>query len=767
MAAIVRPAMADTLGPHRCPVCFKTYKRREHLQRHRSSHTSERPHRCVLCGAAFQRSDVLKRHLQTCDGDSSSSSSRRRACDRCVRQKKACNSLQPCLNCERRSVECHYSGSAGPASSAQAAASPVDNNIGGPNHTGLEGTVPDAQPGPGPSHAAPVDSAFDHVPFDDLDSLIQQTVAQFPLPGSQPLPDGWFGVDLSQPGETATLGIEPFQHEPQPQFQSANSRYRGYSFSFLSRFTSRTGLVSSFECGTLAQRQQIVSAFCDSYPEPQLLDLPVAVPPLSASPDGLPSEVPAIHSDLESVHNGLSSWSYWLYNPIVIKLQQVVLLVKNVVTNKPNNSTIALTWSTALEQQCLQFFSPARFSKFIELYWSVWHPNVNFLHRPTFDPTSAKSILLAGMALIGACVSPDPADNEDAKMWFNCVEEMVFTDDDFCKDIEPPATSEIILPENRRKLQALQAAYLVCLYQNWEGTDASKRRIRRHRFSTVVSTARDLGIDNARHLNYAVLPKHEFSWSEYVAREELIRIFIWIFLLDTAFVIFNNLPHRMVIKEMKMHMATPEACFQAATAEECIDQIHRWMPPGSPFCSLLLREAIENLCLDTMTLAAQEQLSRLGPVNLFAMVSAIHYMIFQHQNLFAVEGQLVPIRNGLKNWIGVWEKYAEVPSTLSPHGLLQEDCGAPEMMWKRIGFVRFSAEYWLLGSLLTDRLSATTVTTPDLSSANGGSSSAFSQLAPTAPSKARCPDPILEKYDQTSMRQVNDLINNFQKFNIG
>jgi hypothetical protein len=94
------------------------------------------------------------------------------------------------------------------------------------------------------------------------------------------------------------------------------------------------------------------------------------------------------------------------------------------------------------------------------------------------------------LTTVGACVSPDPIDNEDAKIWFNCVEEMVFTDDDFCRDIDPPPVSDpspINTLTSRRKLQALQAAYVVCLYQNWEGTDASKRRIRRHRFSTVVS----------------------------------------------------------------------------------------------------------------------------------------------------------------------------------------------------------------------------------------------------------------------------------------
>lgn len=86
----------------------------------------------------------------------------------------------------------------------------------------------------------------------------------------------------------------------------------------------------------------------------------------------------------------------------------------------------------------------------------------------------------------GACVSPDQEDYEDAKMWFNCVEEMVFTDDDFCRDTVTNPDNACIL-SGRRRLQALQASFMVCLYQNWEGTDAAKRRIRRHRYSTIVA----------------------------------------------------------------------------------------------------------------------------------------------------------------------------------------------------------------------------------------------------------------------------------------
>lgn len=146
--------------------------------------------------------------------------------------------------------------------------------------------------------------------------------------------------------------------------------------------------------------------------------------------------------------------------------------------------------------------------------------------------------------------------------------------------------------------------------------------------------------------------------------------------------------------------------------------------------------------------------------------TAIHYMIFQHQNLFGVEGQLVPIRNGLRNWIGIWERYAELPFSASPHGILQDnDALTPELMWKRVGFVRFSSEYWLLGSLLTDRISSTIITSPYHPSQGSSPPGAF-QDSSNARGKARSAEPILDKYDQTSMRQVNDLITDFQKFHV-
>lgn len=69
---------------------------------------------------------------------------------------------------------------------------------------------------------------------------------------------------------------------------------------------------------------------------------------------------------------------------------------------------------------------------------------------------------------------------------------MVFTDPEFSGDERSVgAGGQTFHPsKDRSRMHTLQAAYMVCLYQNWEGTDASKRRIRRYRFSTVVSVRR-------------------------------------------------------------------------------------------------------------------------------------------------------------------------------------------------------------------------------------------------------------------------------------
>jgi hypothetical protein len=87
----------------------------------------------------------------------------------------------------------------------------------------------------------------------------------------------------------------------------------------------------------------------------------------------------------------------------------------------------------------------------------------------------------------------------------------------------------------------------------------------------------------------------------YFANHHIIRTFTYVFLLDTAFVIFNNTPPRMVLHEMNLEMPASESCFQAGNASDCYTHwhahvSHQFAIPGS--MPLLQGEAISILMRD-------------------------------------------------------------------------------------------------------------------------------------------------------------------------
>jgi hypothetical protein len=78
-------------------------------------------------------------------------------------------------------------------------------------------------------------------------------------------------------------------------------------------------------------------------------------------------------------------------------------------------------------------------------------------------------------------------------------------------------------------------------------------------------------------------------------------------------------------------------------------------------------------------------------------------------------------------------------------------------MWQRIGFMRFASEYWLLAKLIVERINQNTRQNDHASMGTGDDSAApFPEIDGSPPT-------LLENYDETSMRQVNALIADFQK----
>lgn len=99
------------------------------------------------------------------------------------------------------------------------------------------------------------------------------------------------------------------------------------------------------------------------------------------------------------------------------------------------------------------------------------------------------------------------------------------------------------------------------------------------------------------------------------------RVLIWIFLLDTAFVIFNNAPPRMVIREMKIHLAVPDSCFNSPTADQCYDQLKLSRPPCHQYWRMFFEGVFKCLCSENIATDLRHTLASLGLLNLFALIS--------------------------------------------------------------------------------------------------------------------------------------------------
>ena len=150
-----------------------------------------------------------------------------------------------------------------------------------------------------------------------------------------------------------------------------------------------------------------------------------------------------------------------------------------------------------------------------------------------------------------------------------------------------------------------------------------------------------------RHVKYSEKAKYEFEWRDFATREELIRyvayalvrqalltsasrVLIWTFLLDTAFVIFNNAPPRMVIREMKIHLAVPDSCFNAPTADQCYDQLKLSRPPCHQYWRMFFEGVFKCLCSENVPMDLRHTLASLGLLNLFALISGefLWHLIF-------------------------------------------------------------------------------------------------------------------------------------------
>lgn len=119
-------------------------------------------------------------------------------------------------------------------------------------------------------------------------------------------------------------------------------------------------------------------------------------------------------------------------------------------------------------------------------------------------------------------------------------------------------------------------------------------------------------------------------------------------------------------------------------------------------------------------------------------------------------GHFGPINNGLCNWYAAWDYYSDQLSS-PPHVMVLSEEVTASNAWKRIGFMRYSPEYWLLARLMIDRLQR---------SEDGTDATACSYKDESEHEPVDAAAHTLANFDQTSMQQVNSLISELQDVRI-
>lgn len=435
---------------------------------------------CAFCNRSFARryaslglhkiisidsySDALKRHWITCKVrleraiavpvmPGQSRGRKLRSCDRCRLLKQACTSSEPCTSCSKRKLLCTYKRQAHQSSESR--------------YDALRNSRMDSEPTFPPNDLAVHNVRSDHMEI-CVDFPTSTVVAS--SPGGTNTAFDTIGWDtpwniLDEYTLAAALLCRPTVINVSFLVQ----------FPFLENFTKSFGLLDSFECGG---RERVSSPSMTQDGNQRSIDW---LPPRHDGNSLSTSCAMAIGSTM------MNSRHEDDYQDILRVTHSIVAEIRKTAIGGAHRGMDPLTWSPSVEARCYEFYHPSNLQKYLSLFWSCWYPNWPTIHRPTFNVTRRSPKLVAAMAIVGACVSSDQTESALARTWFEAIELTIFNDDVFFED-DPWLAWEMRdnQDDQQRYLDILQAAYCVCLFQTWEGSKKSRKRVLQLRFNTML-----------------------------------------------------------------------------------------------------------------------------------------------------------------------------------------------------------------------------------------------------------------------------------------
>lgn len=161
----------------------------------------------------------------------------------------------------------------------------------------------------------------------------------------------------------------------------------------------------------------------------------------------------------------------------------------------------------------------------------------------------------------------------------------------------------------------------------------------------------------------------------------------------------------MVLSELGIELASPEACFQAASKEECFLELLTWRNKMHDTTRpMTILSAVETFAdSNAVPNGILASVAHLSVFNMFTIIHALYLQVYRLETagsrlLNAAEIQ--HIARALHRWKELWPSQSRDEEMVK---LAEKDCD-PWTSWRSIGFIRHAPEYWLLAHLTLEKL---------------------------------------------------------------
>ncbi|KAK9448412.1 uncharacterized protein V1518DRAFT_418894 [Limtongia smithiae] len=630
-----------------CGVCGASYARISHLHRHEVTHSGERNCLCEFCDRSFFRIDIARRHAQNCParGDKQhpvqqKRGKKRKACDACAKARIACDAAELCENCLAYGISCTYNR----VNEDTAAAATTRQKL---------------------TH----DVSF--VRLDDDPVVIQQT----PEASTQGVFEflNW-GTAQNTTDDDRNRRFPFLMNFTRNQRRTMRMLFNGYTDAGLSPSSDDTVLYAGDgESDLSLELKDDWSNLFDNI----LFDAD-SLSRLSDDSFGSMSEVP--RADLRYLQTGSMITADTIDRDGPVNCRPQVISgsrTHEIIDTICRTALLTVEYSSSkfdqISANAQYIFTADNVSQSITSYFHYFHPHVSLLHMPTFNGMRIILPLLINVTLMGSLYSSTTEISRAACALLDVAEEYTFSH---------PCCVELIgarrVKETVECVEILQAMYLICSMQCFNGTCETQRNIRRRRFNDVISALRALSLTTAMNeYSHQLKSVDNFDWAAFINKELKIRAATHIFLLDCEFAIFHNVPSRISVREMTGDVTCSDDAFDAPTADECYHAL-----VDHDVGRLSLASTIKMLCSSGVEDAdVIERFHNLSVLNCFLLINTLNAQIFV-SNVMLLTSSMNSIDLALDRWILIW---SHVVSHLS----------VPQR--RRLGFTRSSHEYWELG----------------------------------------------------------------------